>query len=193
MFAHVPGLKVITPATPADGKGLLKSAIRDDNPVLFVEHALLYRVRGEVPEGEHLVPLGKAEVKREGKDITLVAYSRMTLVALQAADLLSQEGIEAEVVDLRSLRPLDMETVLASVRKTHRALTVEEAWRTYGIGAEIASRIQEEAFDDLDAPIRRVSGVEVPLPYAKNLEQAAIPDAQRVMKAVKEVLARTGG
>ena len=193
MFAHVPGLKVVTPATPADGKGLLKSAIRDDNPVLFVEHALLYRVRGEVPEGEHLVPLGKAEVKREGKHITLVAYSRMTLVALQAAELLSPEGIEAEVVDLRSLRPLDMETVLASVRKTHRALTVEEAWRTYGIGAEIASRIQEEVFDDLDAPIRRVSGVEVPLPYAKNLEQAAIPDAQRVMKAVKEVLARTGG
>ncbi|MGH7352509.1 MAG: alpha-ketoacid dehydrogenase subunit beta, partial [Candidatus Methylomirabilales bacterium] len=192
MFAHVPGLKVVTPATPADGKGLLKSAIRDDDPVLFIEHALLYRVRGEVSEGEHLVPLGKAEVKREGKDITLVAYSRMTLVALQAADLLSQEGIEAEVVDLRSLRPLDTETVLASVRKTHRALTVEEAWRTYGIGAEIASRIQEEVFDDLDAPIRRVSGVEVPLPYAKNLEQAAIPDAQRVMKAVKEVLARTG-
>jgi pyruvate dehydrogenase E1 component beta subunit len=192
MFAHVPGLKVVTPATPADGKGLLKSAIRDDDPVLFIEHALLYRVRGEVPEGEHLVPLGKSEVKREGKDITLVAYSRMTLVALQAADLLSQEGIEAEVVDLRSLRPLDMEPVLASVRKTHRALTVEEAWGTYGIGAEIASRIQEEAFDDLDAPIRRVSGVEVPLPYAKNLEQAAIPDAQQVMKAVKEVLARTG-
>ena len=193
MFAHVPGLKVVTPATPADGKGLLKSAIRDDDPVLFIEHALLYRVRGEVPEGEHLVALGKAEVKREGKDITLVAYSRMTLVALQAADLLSQQGIEAEVVDLRSLRPLDMETVLASVRKTQRALTVEEAWRSYGSGAEIASRIQEEAFDDLDAPIRRVSGVEVPLPYAKNLEQAAIPDAQRIMKAVKEVLARTGG
>src|SRR3972149_617320 len=165
MFAHVPGLKVVTPATPADGKGLLKSAIRDDDPVLFIEHALLYRVRGEVPEGEHLVPLGKAAGKREGK----------------------------EIVALRSLRPLDTETVLASVRKTHRALTVEEAWRTYGIGAEIASRIQEEAFDDLDAPIRRVSGVEVPLPYAKNLEQAAIPDAQRVMKAVKEIFARTGG
>jgi pyruvate dehydrogenase E1 component beta subunit len=190
MFAHVPGLKVVTPATPADAKGLLKSAIRDDDPVVFIEHALLYRVRGEVPEGEHLVPLGKAEVKREGKDVTVVAYSRMTLVALEAADRLTQEGIEAEVVDLRTLRPLDMATVLRSVRKTHRAVTVEEAWRSYGIGAEVASRIQEEAFDDLDAPIQRVAAVEVPMPYAKNLEQAAIPDAQRVLTAVKEVLGK---
>lgn len=192
MFAHVPGLKVVTPATPADAKGLLKSAIRDDDPVVFIEHALLYRVRGEVPEGELLIPLGKAEVKREGTDITLVAYSRMTLVALQAATHLSEEGIEAEVVDLRTLRPLDMETVLQSVKKTNRAVTVEEAWRTYGIGAEVASRIQEEAFDYLDAPIHRVSGVEVPMPYAKNLEQAAIPDAQRVIKAVKELVGRRG-
>jgi pyruvate dehydrogenase E1 component beta subunit len=190
MFAHVPGLKVVTPATPADAKGLLKSAIRDDDPVVFIEHALLYRVRGEVPEGEHLVPLGKAEVKREGKDVTVVAYSRMTLVALEAADRLSQEGIAAEVVDLRTLRPLDMATVLRSVRKTHRAVTVEEAWRSYGIGAEVASRIQEEAFDDLDAPIQRVAAVEVPMPYAKNLEQAAIPDAQRVLTAVKKVLGK---
>ena len=190
MFAHVPGLKVVTPATPADAKGLLKSAIRDDDPVVFIEHALLYRVRGEVPEGEHLVPLGKAEVKREGKDVTVVAYSRMTLVALEAADRLTQEGIEAEVVDLRTLRPLDMATVLRSVRKTHRAVTVEEAWRSYGIGAEVASRIQEEAFDDLDAPIQRVAAVEVPMPYAKNLEQAAIPDARRVLTAVKEVLGK---
>src|SRR3990172_5012527 len=190
MFAHVPGLKVVTPATPADAKGLLKSAIRDDDPVVFIEHALLYRVRGEVPEGEHLVPLGKAEVKRAEKDMTVVAYSRMTLVALEAADRLSQEGIEAEVVDLRTLRPLDMATVLRSVRKTHRAVTVEEAWRSYGIGAEVASRIQEEAFDDLDAPIQRVAAVEVPMPYAKNLEQAAIPDAQRVLTAVKEVLGK---
>lgn len=191
MFAHVPGLKVVTPATPADAKGLLKSAIRDDGPVLFIEHALLYRVRGEVPEGEYLVPLGKAEVKREGKDITLVAYSKMALVALEAADRLSQEGIEAEVIDLRTLRPLDMETVLTSVRKTNRAVSVEEAWRTYGIGAEVASRIQEEAFDYLDAPIQRVASVEVPIPYAKNLEQAAIPDAGRVVEAVKQLLART--
>jgi pyruvate dehydrogenase E1 component beta subunit len=192
LFAHVPGLKVVTPATPADAKGLLKSAIRDNNPVLFIEHALLYRVRGEVPEGEVLIPLGKAEVKREGKDVTLVAYSRMALVALEAADRLSQEGIEAEVVDLKTLRPLDMETVLTSVRKTNRAVTVEEAWRTYGIGAEVASRIQEEAFDYLDAPIGRVAGVEVPLPYAKNLEQAAIPDAGRVVEAVKQLFVRTG-
>lgn len=190
MFAHVPGLKVVTPATPADAKGLLKSAIRDDDPVLFIEHALLYRVRGEVPEGEHLVPLGKAEVKREGRDITLVAYSRMALVALEAADRLSGEGIEAEVVDLRTLRPLDMETVLTSVRKTNRAVTIEEAWRSYGIGAEVASRIQEEAFDHLDAPIHRVAGVEVPMPYAKNLEQAAIPDARRVVEEVKKLMVR---
>ena len=170
----------------------MKSAIRDNNPVLFIEHALLYRVRGEVPEGEYLIPLGQAEVKREGKDITLVAYSRMALVALEAADRLSQEGIEAEVVDLKTLRPLDMETVLTSVRKTNRAVTVEEAWRTYGIGAEVASQIQEEAFDYLDAPIGRVAGVEVPLPYAKNLEQAAIPDAGRVVEAVKQLFVRTG-
>lgn len=191
MFAHVPGLKVVTPATPADAKGLLKSAIRDDDPVLFIEHALLYRVRGEVPEGEYLIPIGKAEVKREGKDITLVAYSKMALVALEAADHLSQEGIDAEVIDLRTLRPLDMETVLTSVKKTNRAVSVEEAWRTYGIGAEVASRIQEEAFDHLDAPIQRVAGVEVPMPYAKNLEQAAIPDAQRVVKTVKQLMVRT--
>lgn len=191
VFAHVPGLKVVTPATPADAKGLLKSAIQDDDPVLFIEHALLYRVRGEVPEGDHLTPLGKADVKRAGKDVTLVAYSRMALVALEAADRLSQEGIDAEVVDLRTLRPLDMETVLTSVKKTNRAVTVEEAWRSYGIGAEVASRIQEEAFDYLDAPIQRVAGVEVPLPYAKNLEQAAIPDAARVVQAVKHLFVRT--
>ncbi len=192
MFAHVPGLKVVTPATPKDAKGLLKSAIRDDDPVLFIEHALLYRVRGEVPEGEYLIPLGKAEVKREGRDITLVAYSRMVLVALEAADKLHDEGIEAEVVDLRTLRPLDMETVLRSVKKTNRAVIVEEDWRSYGIGAEVASRIQEEAFDYLDAPIQRVAAVEVPMPYAKNLEQAAIPDAKRVIEAVKQLLVRTG-
>lgn len=190
LFAHVPGLKVVLPATPADAKGLLKSAIRDDDPVLFIEHALLYRVKGEVPEGEYLTPLGKSEVKRQGKDVTIVAYSKMTLVALEAADRLSQEGIEAEVVDLRTLRPLDMDPVLASVKKTNRAVTVEEAWRTYGIGAEVASRIQEEAFDYLDAPVARVAGVEVPLPYAKNLEQAAIPDANRVIEAVKQIFSR---
>ncbi len=190
LFAHVPGLKVVLPATPADAKGLLKSAIRDDDPVLFIEHALLCRVKGEGPEGEYLTPLGKSEVKRQGKDVTIVAYSKMTLVALEAADRLSQEGIEAEVVDLRTLRPLDMDPVLASVKKTNRAVTVEEAWRTYGIGAEVASRIQEEAFDYLDAPVARVAGVEVPLPYAKNLEQAAIPDANRVIEAVKQIFSR---
>jgi pyruvate dehydrogenase E1 component beta subunit len=192
LFAHVPGLKVVTPGTPKDAKGLLKSAIRDDDPVLFIEHALLYRVRGEVPEGEYLIPLGKAEVKREGRDITLVAYSKMVLVALEAADRLHDEGIEAEVVDLRTLRPLDMETVLRSVKKTNRAMIIEEDWRSYGIGAEVASRIQEEAFDYLDAPIQRVAAVEVPMPYAKNLEQAAIPDAKRVIEAVKQLLVRSG-
>ena len=192
MFAHVPGLKVVAPATPKDAKGLLKSAIRDDDPILFIEHALLYRVRGEVPEEEYLIPLGKAEVKREGRELTLVAYSKMVLVALEAADRLHDDGIEAEVVDLRTLRPLDMETVLRSVKKTNRAMTIEEDWRSYGIGAEVASRIQEEAFDYLDAPIQRVAAVEVPMPYAKNLEQAAIPDAKRVIEAVKQLLVRTG-
>lgn len=192
IFAHVPGLKVVTPATPKDAKGLLKSAIRDDDPVLFIEHALLYRVRGEVPDGEYLIPLGRAEVKREGRDLTFVAYSRMVLVALEAADKLHDEGIEAEVVDLRTLRPLDMETVLSSVRKTNRVVIIEEDWRSYGIGAEVASRIQEEAFDHLDAPIQRVAAVEVPMPYAKHLEQGAIPDAKRVIETVKQLLVRAG-
>ena len=187
-FAHVPGLKVVVPATPKDAKGLLKAAIRDEDPVLFVEHSLLYGTKGEVPEDDDVVPIGQAEVKREGKDLTLIAYSRMVLLALEAATLLAQEGIDAEVVDLRTLRPLDTETIVQSVKKTSRALIVEESWRSFGVGAEVAARIVERAFDYLDAPIQRVATAEVPMPYARNLEQAALPKVDDVVRAAKQLL-----
>jgi pyruvate dehydrogenase E1 component beta subunit len=187
-FAYVPGLKVVAPATAADAKGLMKAAIRDDNPVIFFENLGLYNTRGEVPEGEHLVPIGQADVKRQGKDVTLVSYSRSTIWALDAARQLAGEGIEAEVVDLRSLRPLDMATVANSVRKTNRAVIVEEGWPVYGIGAEVAASLQEQAFDYLDAPIMRVGGAEVPMPYSKVLEQAAIPGPSDIIEAVRRVL-----
>jgi len=187
-FAYVPGLKVVAPATAADAKGLMKAAIRDDNPVIFFENLGLYNTRGEVPEGEHLVPIGQADVKRHGKDVTLVSYSRSTIWALDAARQLAGEGIEAEVVDLRSLRPLDMATVANSVRKTNRAVIVEEGWPVYGIGAEAAASLQEQAFDYLDAPIMRVGGAEVPMPYSKVLEQAAIPGPSDIIEAVRRVL-----
>lgn len=189
LFAHIPGLKVVVPATPADAKGLLKSSIRDDNPVLFIEHLALYNTRGEVPEGEYLTPIGQAEVKRTGRDLTIVAHSRSTLLALEAAQRLEAEGIDAEVVDLRSLRPLDRATLVESVRKTSRALVVEEGWRSYGVGAEVAASIYEGAFDYLDAPIGRIGGVEVPMPYAKVLENAAIPNVQTVVTAAKQLVA----
>lgn len=188
MFAHVPGLKVVTPATPRDAKGLLKAAIRDNDPVLFIEHALLYGTKGEVPEGEYTIPIGKAEVKREGRDLTILAYSRMTLVALEAATRLASEGFEAEVIDLRTLRPLDVETIVSSVKKTNRAVIVEEDWRSFGVGAEISSRIMELAFDYLDAPVQRVAAQEVPMPYSKKLEQAALPQVEDVIRAVKGML-----
>ena len=189
IFAHFPGLKVVSPGTPYDAKGLLKSAIRSDDPVLFIEHATLYQLRGEVPEGEeYTVPIGVSDVKREGSDVTIVAYAQGLSVALDAADQLSKEGIEAEVVDLRSLRPLDMGPVLESFRKTYKAVVVEEGYRSYGIGAEIAARIQEDGFDYLDAPIKRVAQLEVPLPYSKDLEQAALINAPRVIEAVKEIV-----
>jgi pyruvate dehydrogenase E1 component beta subunit len=189
IFAYFPGLKVVAPGTPADAKGLLKSAIRDDDPVFFIEHATLYSVRGEVPEDEEfLVPIGVSDVKRAGKDVTLVSYSKMLQVTLEAADKLAQQGIEAEVIDLRSLRPLDMRPVLESVRKTNRLVVIEEGWRSFGIGAEIASRVAELAFDDLDAPIRRVAQAEVPLPYNRRLEQMALPQVQDVIRAAKDVL-----
>jgi len=188
IFAHFPGLKVVAPGTPADAKGLLKAAIRCDDPVLFIEHATLYQTRGEVPEGEYTLPIGKSTIQRPGADITIVTYSKMLEVSLKAADELAKEGIEAEIVDLRSLRPLDMEPVLESFKKTNRAVIVEEGWKSFGVGSEVASRIYEEAFDYVDAPIKRVAQDEVPLPYNRNLEQEAIPQVKDVISAVKEVL-----
>jgi pyruvate dehydrogenase E1 component beta subunit len=188
IFAHFPGLKVVAPGTPADAKGLLKSAIRGEYPVLFIEHATLYQARGEVPEGEHLEPIGVSKVQRPGRDVTIVTYSKMLQTSLQAAERLAQEGIEAEVVDLRSLRPLDMEPVIESFKKTNRAVIAEEGWRSYGVGAEVAARIYEAALDYVDAPIQRVAQKEVPLPYNRDLEQMALPQVEDVIRAVREVV-----
>ena len=189
VFAHFPGLKVVAPGTPADAKGLLKSAIRDDDPVFFIEHATLYQVKGEVPEDEDfMVPIGVSDVKRTGTDVTIVSYSKMLQVSLEAADKLAAEGIEAEIVDLRTLRPLDIAPVIASVKKTNRVVVVEEGWRSFGIGAEVSSRVTELAFDYLDAPVRRVAQAEVPLPYNQRLEQLALPQVADVIKAVKDVM-----
>ncbi len=187
-FAHVPGLKVVYPATPYDAKGLLKSAIRDEDPVMFIEHSLIYGTRGQVPEGEYTVPIGVSEVKRPGRHVTIVSYGRMLLQSLQAADELAREGIEVEVVDLRTLRPLDMQPVLESFHKTNHAVVATEDWRSAGMTAELASRIYEEAFDDLDAPIERVAAAEVPVPYAANLERQVFPDEEAVKRAVYRVL-----
>lgn len=188
VFAHFPGLKVISPGTPADAKGLLKSAIRSDDPILFIEHATMYQVRGEVPEGEHLVPIGVSAIQRPGRDVTIVTYCKGLELSLKAAEELAKEGIEVEIVDLRTLRPLDMGPVLDSVRKTNRAVLVEEGWKSYGVGAEIAARIYEEAFDYIDAPLVRVAQKEVPLPYNRALEQAALPQVADIVAAVREVL-----
>jgi pyruvate dehydrogenase E1 component beta subunit len=187
-YAHIPGLKVLTPGTPADAKGLLKSAIRDDDPVVFIEGEMLYNVKGEVPEGEHLVPIGKAEVKRAGTDVTLVCHSKTVTVALKAADQLAEEGISAEVVDLRTIRPLDTETVLNSVGRTHRCVVVEEGWSFAGVGAQVVDEIQRHAFDELDAPVLRVTAADVPMPYNKQLERSAKADPAKVIDAVKRVL-----
>ena len=189
-YASVPGLKVVAPSTPYDALGLFRACREEMDPVVFTEHILLYSTRGEVPKERYTVPLGLADVKRVGRDLTIVGYSRMVSVALAAAQRLSQEGLEIEVVDLRSLRPLDMETVLESVRKTHRALIVEEVWRTGGFGGEVAAQIQELAFDFLDAPVVRLAGEEVPMPYSRPLEQAAIPDSDRIVRAVKSLIQR---
>jgi pyruvate dehydrogenase E1 component beta subunit len=189
-YAQVPGLKVIAPAFPADAKGLMKSAIRDDDPVLVMESETLYAVKGEVPDGEHIVPMGQAAVVRPGTDVTLVAYSRMTHVVLEAAAALEKEGVSAEVVDLRTLRPLDENTVIASVEKTHRAVVVHEGWPYGGVGAEVADRIQRLAFDALDAPVLRVTTLDVPMPYNAKLELACMPQPDRVVSAVKRLLAR---
>jgi pyruvate dehydrogenase E1 component beta subunit len=188
IFAHFPGLKVVAPGTPADAKGLLKSAIRSNDPVLFIEHATLYQMRGEVPEGEYTTPIGKSAVQRFGKDVTIVTYSKMLDVSMKAAEELAKGGIESEIIDLRTLRPLDTDTVIESFKKTNRAVIVEEGWKSFGVGAEVASRIYEQAFDYVDAPIGRVAQKEVPLPYNRNLEQLALPQVEDVVKAVKEVL-----
>ena len=188
IFAHFPGLKVVAPGTPQDAKGLLKTAIRCDDPVLFLEHATLYQARGEVPDGEVLEPIGVSKVQRPGRDVTIVTYSKMLQLSLQAAEQLSAEGIEAEVVDLRTLRPLDMGPVLDSFRRTNRAVIAEEGWRSFGVGAEVAARMYEEAFDYVDAPIGRVAQKEVPLPYNRQLEQLALPQVEDIVRAVREVL-----
>jgi pyruvate dehydrogenase E1 component beta subunit len=188
VFAHFPGLKVVSPGTPADAKGLLKTAIRSNDPILFLEHATLYQVRGEVPEGEHLVPIGKSVVQRPGRDVTLVTYSKGLEISLKAAEELAQQNIEVEIVDLRSLRPLDMEPVISSLQKTNRAVVVEEGWKSFGVGAEVSARIYEQAFDSIDAPVVRVAQKEVPLPYNRALEQSALPQVADVVAAVKEVL-----
>ena len=188
VFAHFPGLIVVSPGTPEDAKGLLKSAIRSDDPVLFIENATLYQVRGEVPEGEYTIPLGKSKIQRPGKDVTIVTYSKMLEISYKAADQLAKSGIEAEIVDLRSLRPLDMQPVIESFKKTNRAVIVEEGWKSYGVGSEVANRIYENAFDYVDAPVKRVAQKEVPLPYNQQLEQTALPQVDDVIQAVKEVL-----
>jgi len=188
-FVHVPGLKVVMPATPYDAKGLLKSAIRDDNPVIFLENKNLYFRKGPVPEGEYTIPLGVADIKRPGSDVTVVATSRMVGEALAAAEVLAESGIDVEVIDPRTLAPLDMGTIIASVKKTHRAVIVHEACTTCGIGAEIGMRIMEEAFDYLDAPVKRVAAVDVPVPYNRILEDAALPNVEDIIRGVREVLA----
>jgi pyruvate dehydrogenase E1 component beta subunit len=189
-FAHVPGLKVVAPSNPADAKGLLKAAIRDDDPVLFIENLRIYMEKGPVPlDSESVVPLGRARVAREGSDLTIVTHSYATVRALHVAERLSQShGFNVEVVDLRSLRPLDMETVAGSVAKTNLALCIEEGWPTYGVSAELAARIQHACFDDLDAPVERLGMAEVPLPYAKQLETAALPNEDRIEQAIVGML-----
>jgi len=188
IFAHFPGLKVVAPGTPEDAKGLLKSAIRCDDPVFFIENATVYQQRGEVPDGDYTIPIGSAKVQREGRDVTLVTYSKMVSYSMQAASRLAEEGIEVEVVDLRTLRPLDMAPVIESFKHTNRAVIAEEGWLSYGVGAEVASRIYEEAFDYVDAPIKRVAQKEVPLPYNRRLEQMALPQVEDIIQGIREVL-----
>ncbi|MBX6316318.1 MAG: alpha-ketoacid dehydrogenase subunit beta, partial [Isosphaeraceae bacterium] len=191
LYAHIPGLTVMLPATPADAKGMLKSAIRSDDPVIFIEHENLLAEKGEVPEDpEFLIPIGKADVKRPGQDVTILTYSRSLLTSLRAADQLAKDGIEAEVIDLRTVRPLDLETILASVVKTHRAVIVEEDWPYCGLGAGIADRIYRAAFDELDAPIGRVAARDTPIPYNRNLEALVLPSVERVVAEVNQVLYR---
>ena len=186
-FTHIPGLKVVLPSTPYDAKGLLKSALRDPNPVMFIEHKLLYNTKGLVPDGEYTVPLGKADVKRSGTDATVVTWSRTVLHALEAADLAAADGIDVEVIDLRCTVPLDIDTVVESVKKTGRLVVAHEAHRRLGVGAEIAALVQELAFDYLDAPVERVGAQDIPTPYSKPLEDEALPDAAKIVQAIKRV------
>ena len=190
-FAHVPGLIVMAPATPHDAKGLLKSAIRNPDPVIFIEAQLLYGTKGEVSDADYTIPIGRAEVKREGRHVTVVAYSKMLLLALEAAEDLAGQGIDVEVIDPRTLKPLDVGTLVRSVKKTGRVIVVEEGWRFAGMGAQIAESIYSAAFDYLDAPIVRVTGEDVPIPYTRPLEDLAIPDRRRIVDAVKKLLSDT--
>jgi pyruvate dehydrogenase E1 component beta subunit len=187
-FLHCPGIRVVLPATPADAKGLLKTCVRQDDPVIFLEHESLYGVKGEVPEDDYLVPLGKANVMRSGKDVTLISYSKCVYDSMAAADALENQGIDAEVIDLRSLNPLDVGTMLDSVRKTGKAIVVYEGWRTGGAGAEIAARIQEAAFDHLDAPVARVATLDTPIPYNARLERAALPSPAQIIEVAERML-----
>jgi pyruvate dehydrogenase E1 component subunit beta len=187
-LAHIPGLKVCTPGTPADAKGLLKSAIRDDNPVVFLEGEMLYNTKGEVPEGEHIVPIGVADLKREGDHCSVITHGKMALVAMRVADDLAKEGINIDVVDLRTVRPIDVDAIARSVQKTNRAVVLEEGWEICGMGSQVVDFIQRECFDDLDAPVLRVHQEDVPMPYAKNLERAAKPDAGKTVAAIKKVM-----
>jgi pyruvate dehydrogenase E1 component beta subunit len=190
-FAHIPGLYVVAPSSPADAKGLLRTAIRNNNPVLFLENLALYNIKGEVPDGDYAIPFGQAKVTKEGTDLTVISYSRMAAVALEVAQHLEQEQkLSVEVVDIRSLRPLDRETLVNSVKKTNRVIVFESDWRSYGVGAEVVATLQEEAFDYLDAPIKRVASVEVPLPYSKPLELAAMTGAKQLEEAILELAPR---
>ncbi len=187
-YGHFPGLKVVSPATPEDVKGMMLHAIRDPDPVIFLEAGALYGIKGEVPEGDFEVEFGKARVAREGSDVTLIAYGRQVPMLLKVADQLEEQDISAEVIDLRSIRPFDKETIVESVRKTHRAVVVQEQWRYFSVASEVCAVLQHEAFDDLDAPVERVSGAEVPAPYARNLEIAAFPSVEQVISAARRVL-----
>jgi len=188
-LAHIPGLKVVTPGTPYDAKGLLKAAIRDDNPVIFMEGEMLYNTKGEVPDaGDLVIPIGKAELKREGSDASLITYGKSVLLAMQVADALAKENIHIDVVDLRTVRPMDVEMIVTSVQKTNRAVVLEEGWEVCGIGSQIVDYIQRDCFDDLDAPVIRVHQVDVPMPYAKSLEKAAKPDLAKTVSALKKVM-----
>jgi len=187
-LAHIPGLKVVAPGTPYDAKGLLKSAIRDGNPVVVLEGEMLYNTKGEVPEEEYTIPIGKAELKREGSDCSIITSGKMVLVAMQAADTLAKEGIKIDVVDLRTIRPMDVEAIVTSVKKTNRAVVLEEGWEVCGIGAQVVDYIQRDCFDDLDAPVIRVHQADVPMPYAKAIEKAAKPDLAKTLAAVKKVM-----